>query len=231
MCSGIIPVKITTLIRAFLKRQKICHNKKLNADKSKRNVGVEEYKIWDEEEFEKFSSVIDDPIYKTFFTYLFYTGRRKGEVMALSPRDIHKNSALYNKSITTKGEDRNNSWEITTTKTGKGGEIIICPKVTEALEKYKKTPYYNESNKFLFGGDRPLPMSTVTKRFDYYKKLAGVSDIRIHDLRHSFVSMVIHKGAKPTAVANLISDRLEQVLKTYAHLYPDDVESIIGSIK
>ena len=63
-----------------------------------------------------------------------------------------------------------------------------------------------------------------------YIKKSGVKQIRIHDLRHSFVSMIIHMGANILLVADLIGDTVEQVTKTYGHLYEHDKISIIKSI-
>ena len=62
-------------------------------------------------------------------------------------------------------------------------------------------------------------------------KLSGVPRITIHGLRHSFVSMLIHHGANLTVVADLINDTLEQVTKTYAHMYDSDKLSVLNSIK
>lgn len=60
--------------------------------------------------------------------------------------------------------------------------------------------------------------------------MAGVKRIRVHDLRHSFVSMLIHLGANYTVVADLISDTPEQVTKTYGHMYDEDKLSIISRL-
>ena len=40
------------------------------------------------EDFNKFMSVIEDNLWKTFFTTLYYTGMRKGEIQALTWNDI-----------------------------------------------------------------------------------------------------------------------------------------------
>lgn len=53
----------------------------------------------------------------------------------------------------------------------------------------------------------------------------------MHDLRHSFVSMLIHLGANFMVVADLIGDTLEQVTKTYAHMYEEDKQNIISLIR
>lgn len=57
-----------------------------------------------------------------------------------------------------------------------------------------------------------------------------VSRQAIHDLRHSFVSMLIHLGANLMVVADLIGDTVEQVTKTYGHLYESDKREIISKL-
>ena len=94
-----------------------------------------------------------------------------------------------------------------------------------ALGKYQRY----EGN-FYFGGNAPLTDNTLRRAFNLYAEKAGVKQIRIHDLRHSFVSMLIHLGANLTVVADLIGDTLAQVTKTYAHLYEEDKHKIIEKI-
>lgn len=180
--------------------------------------------IWDEEEFQTFLSVVDDPMYKTLFLVLYYTGRRIGEVFALSPNDVlyDKCQIRFNHSITRKTE--NAAYKVTSTKTGKKQTVDVSPKVIAALRDYQpQTP-------FLFGGEHPLSDKTVRNRFYDYTERAGVKKIRLHDLRHSFVSLCIHHMANLKVVAELIGDTLEQVTKTYAHLYASDTKKVVESI-
>ena len=52
----------------------------------------------------------------------------------------------------------------------------------------------------------------------------------MHDLRHSFVSMLIHLGANFMVVADLIGDTVEQVTQTYGHVYDSDKFKIIAML-
>ena len=56
------------------------------------------------EEFNKFLEVIDEQLWRTLFTVLFYCGLRQGELMALTWNDIDlDNKTIYiNKTLTTK---------------------------------------------------------------------------------------------------------------------------------
>ena len=191
------------------------------------------YDIWTEEQFRQFVSVIDDDTLKAFFSLLFYTGKRKGEIMALSPSDVHEHSLSITKTLTRKSNRRKEgeSYAVSTTKADKEDLLPICPAAEKALNEYMKTDSYDSNSRFLFGGDKPIHESTLSYAFKRYTKKAGLPEIRIHDLRHSFVSMLLHHGANFTVVADLINDTLEQVTKTYAHMYDADRISVLSSIK
>jgi site-specific recombinase XerD len=87
-----------------------------------------------------------------------------------------------------------------------------------------------KEGKFYFGGKEPLAPTSVTRAFNRYTEIAGLPRIRIHDFRHSFVSMLIHLGANLMVVADLISDNVEQVTKTYGHMYEQDKLDIVSRI-
>ena len=197
----------------------------LQIKKPKRRTPKTEMQFWTRQEFDKFIKVVDNPTYKTLFTMLFFTGRRKGEVLALSPSDITDKGIRFNKSITRKTMD-DSTYKVTSTKTEKMGITPICEPLKEELKKYT-VPH----GEFFFGGNRPIADNSLTRLFDLYCKKAEVKRIRIHDLRHSYVSMLIHLNAPLPLVADLIGDTLQQVTQTYAHLYDTDRQEILAKIK
>ena len=189
----------------------------------KKRTAKTEMLFWQREEFEKFIAVVDDPMYHAFFTMLFYTGRRKGEILALTPADVKSDKIIFNKSLTQKTLN-NAPYKITSTKSDKVYSTPICDTLAKELKQYvPNEPFY-------FGGVSPVPAETLRRKFDMYIKKAEVKRIRIHDLRHSFVSMIIHLGANFTVVADLIGDTVEQVTKTYGHMYEEDKISVIRRI-
>ena len=189
----------------------------------KKRVQKTEMKFWTKEQFEQFLSVADDPRYRAYFAVLFYTGRRKGEVLALLAEDIKPDRISFTKTYSRKTHD-GSAYSITNTKNEKKAATPICEPLKQILTDYQgETPYY-------FGGERPFSENAVRNKFLKYCKEAGLEPIRIHDLRHSFVSMLIHLGANMMIVADLIGDTVEQVMKTYGHLYEEDKLDIISRI-
>lgn len=199
-------------------------NNLVDVTKPKRRASSSEMQIWTRDEFELFINEVEDPMWHCFFTLLFFTGRRKGEILALTKEDIQGKNIRINKSLTRKTID-GSPYKITTTKADKKQLIPMCEIVSKELEAYKgEAPFF-------FGGDKPLAENTVTRVFQKYAAAAGLNQIRIHDLRHSYVSMLIHLGANFMVVADLIGDTVEQVTKTYAHMYESDKLAVIAKIK
>ena len=220
--------KIRMAFSSFLtwcaERYEYCTNHFLNIKKPKKRVSKTEMQFWTREEFEQFISVVDNPTYKTLFAMLFYTGRRKGEVLALSYNDVKENEIIFNKSLTRKTLD-GSFYNITSTKAEKKATTIICKPLKEILNTYNKP-----NGEFFFGDKKPIAENTLTRAFDRYCDIAKVKRIRLHDLRHSFVSMIISLGANVMVVADLIGDKTEQIFETYGHLYTDDKAKIMSKI-
>ena len=51
-------------------------------------------------------------------------------------------------------------------------------------------------------------------------KKAGVKRIRIHDLRHSHVSLLIEMGFSALAIADRVGHESVNITYKYAHLFP-----------
>lgn len=219
-------VKIRGFMHTFLgwveERYNYTNNLKFIKRPTRRQPKTE-MQFWTRDQFEQFLAVVDNDTYKALFTFLFYTGRRKGEVFALSPADVKGDKVRFNKSVTRR-TFRKGAWEITSTKEEKTCTIPVCKPVQDIIKTY--TP--PKDGKFYFGGAQPLAPTTVTRYFEKYTEKAGLPKIRVHDLRHSFVSMCIHKNINYMVIASLISDEPEQIMRTYGHLYLSDLTQAIS---
>jgi integrase len=199
-------------------------NKLKTVKKPQKRQSKKKMQFWTREQFDKFISIVDDPTYHALFTFMFFTGRRKGELFALTPSDVQKDKINFDKSLSRKTLTEA-TYEITTTKEDKEQLIPVCDVVQKEIKAYKA------KGKFYFGGDKPLGDNTVRRKFIEYTDKAGLPRIRIHDLRHSFASMLIHLGASTFCVAELLGDEVMQINQTYGHLYQQDKLDIISKIR
>lgn len=181
-------------------------------------------RIWTKTEFNKFLTAVTNPQYRALFATLFYTGRRKGEVLALTPSDFLSDCIIFNKTYTRRTID-GSPYKITSTKNNKVSISYICTPLKEILANY------TFQSPFVFGGQHPINEARVNTVFYAAIAKSGVKPIRVHDLRHSFVSMCIHLGANSYVIADLIGDSVSQILSTYGHFYEDDKRSIINRIE
>ena len=163
---------------------------KSNPARQAGGMGKEEIKemlFWTKEEYKRFSeAVMDKPQSFYAFEMLYWTGARLGEVLALTAEDFDfvKNTVRINKSYQRlEGKDL-----ITTPKTPKSNRVIKMPKfLVEEIKEYIS---------ILYGYKKTDRLFQVTKSFLHHEmergcKLSGVKKIRIHDLRHSHISLLI----------------------------------------
>lgn len=190
-----------------------------------------EMKFWTREQFAAFIAKVDDPVREAFFRTLYITGCRRGEANALTWEDINldEGTIRINKSLTHK--TRNAPYKITTPKNASSNRTLQIPNsFCRFLADYKKAlADRNELGAFVFGGNKPLPASTVDHCFRRACSEADVPVIRIHDLRHSCASLLISRGVSIVAVGRYLGHtNIQQTLNTYSHMMPDDQLQILN---
>lgn len=195
------------------------------------------------DDFNKFISVIDSSLWKTFFMFLFLTGCRKGEVQALTWEDIdfEKNTIHIYKTLSVKTMDH---FLITNTKNKLNRSIKINNSLREQLLNYKEEmKEYSDFNEkwFVFGNTRFLAQTTIDNNKHLYFAKAGVPEITIHEFRHSHVSLLINEYVRKSKNNNMkidmakfflmMSERLGHSInvmqKTYMHLFPSIQDEIV----
>lgn len=98
-------------------------------------------------------------------------------------------------------------------------------------EYYKKNyPNYNEDF-FLFGGNKPISTTTLERKKNEYCKLAGVKQIRIHDLRHSHATILYNKKVKVKTIQERLGHAdISTTLNTYVHTDIKEQKRLIKKI-
>ena len=182
------------------------------------NMGSEQPKemlFWTKEEYLKFiDAMMDKPLSYYAFEMLYWCGIREGELLALTPADFDfQNSTVrINKSYQRlHGED-----VITSPKTKKSNRTIKMPQfLCEEMQDYLG---------MLYGLKKKDRIFTVTKSYLHHEmdrgsKAAGVKRIRIHDLRHSHISLLIDMGFSAVAIADRVGHESIEITYRYAHLF------------
>lgn len=184
------------------------------------NMGKEDTKemlFWTKEEYLQFSQAIMDKeeVYHAF-EMLYWCGLRMGELLALTREDfdLQKSTVRINKSF----QRINRHDVITDPKTKRSNRVVQMPYfLTEEMEDYFTRLYDLKDTDRIF----TISKSGLHHEMDRGCKISGVKRIRIHDLRHSHVSLLINMGFNAVDIANRVGHESVKITYRYAHMFPN----------
>lgn len=175
-----------------------------------------EMSIWTADQFETFISFEKNRGMKLAFDILFFTGMRVGEMLALTPADIlpDRNIDINKNYAVVEGEEM-----FLVPKTEKSKRKVKIPEfLYEEIYDYIDLMYHIEPEERIFY----FTKGGIEKEFQRITEKSGLPRIRLHDLRHSHASFLIHKGISPIEIARRLGhESVKTTLDTYGHLYPD----------
>lgn len=159
------------------------------------------------------------------FELLYWTGIRCGELLALTPSDFMLESSRLriNKSYQSlRGVDT-----VTDPKTPKSVRTIVMPAfLRDEMAGFIEMRDDVALDERLFA---------VTKHFLAHEmergcKASGVKRIRIHDIRHSHVSLLIEMGFSALAIAGRMGHEAVDITYRYAHLFPTKQDEMAAAL-
>ena len=172
--------------------------------------------FWTKDEYIKFTEYTrSKPKIYIAFEILYWCGIRIGELLALTPADFDFNKSTV--SITKTYQRIKSKDVVTTPKTVKSNRIIKMPDfLNQEVQDYIKILYGIKST------DRIFQISKNYLRYEMIKgaETQGLKQIRIHDLRHSHVSLLIEMGFSAVAIAERVGHESIDITYRYAHLFP-----------
>lgn len=186
----------------------------------------DEMKFWTLEEYQKVrDAAMESPVYYYAFEVLYWTGMREGEMLALTGNDVNfeTNSIRISKTY-----HRSHDKDIVTPpKTSNSNRVVSVPAfLTAEIEEYITQIYDYDPSDRLF----KLPKSSLTRQLDNFARKAGVPEIRVHDLRHSHVSLLINNGYNAVAIAKRVGHKSIDITYRYSHLFPHVQETIATTL-
>jgi integrase len=164
------------------------------------------------------------PIYYTALS----TGLRQAELLGLRWRDIDLD--LCSISVSQVLYMSHGKCTFTQPKTEHSRrQVSMTPKLAIFLRTYKKERelLYLDMDRILSLDDLvftsitldPLGASVLSHDFQRVAKRAGISGVRFHDLRHTFASLMLLRGAKPKVISEALGhSSVAFTMDVYSHI-------------
>lgn len=231
---------VSKIFEYAVKKEYLARNpvKKVVRIKRPHEVVKKKMNFWEPEEYAAFIKHVDNPLYKAYFEFSYFMGCRRGEIIALQWKDINFKTGIVDIYKTCNQTPENDEkYILTSPKTKNSTRSIKMPsnllKTMQELKKVRANMYYYNEDWFVFGADTPLAETTLQRYFNLYLdkgNYIGYKRITLHGFRHSHVSFLINKGANVKAIADRVGDTVDQVLKTYSHLFQKTEDELIAII-
>lgn len=141
-----------------------------------------------------------NPLLAPIISLLILTGARKSEVLNARWEDFD----LSRKR-----------WRIPLSKSGKARHVPLSDGAIKILDGVPRL----EGSVYVFPNpDTGEPFTSVYRSWFTARRNAGLDDVRIHDLRHSFASFLVNSGRSLYEVQKLLGHTQIKTTQRYAHL-------------
>ena len=149
------------------------------------------------------------PHLRPLIAFAIDTGRRRSELLGLDWRNVDLKRGRITFTRTKNGEDRT----IRLTERARRVLLELGPKPSGPV--------------FTYAGRAIQGMKSA---FGTARRNAGIEDLRLHDLRHTFASRLVQQGVSIYEVMHLTGHKSVSMVQRYAHLAPDYQERAIAAL-
>ena len=169
--------------------------------------------------------------WRTIFHTLIWTGIRRSELLGLQWNDLDLDMALMTirRSLV---RLQNGTYVTDEPKTSSGARSLdLAPSTCILLKQHRADQERDvellgipsSQANFVFGhpDGTPRTPSTVTQQFRRIASRAGLSGVRLHDLRHTHASLMLQQGTDIKTISTRLGhSSVAFTMDTYAHLLP-----------
>lgn len=167
-----------------------------------------------------FQALADEPsqVMRDFFLVALLTGARRANVLAMRWIDINLDRA---------------EWRIPETKNGEPQTVTLTPEAVQILTARKTDRdalAVEDRSAFVFPSDRVENDAPITSPKGAWKRVlerAGLSNLRIHDLRRTLGSWQARTGASLVIVGKSLNHKSQDSTRIYAQLDLDPVRQSV----
>ena len=163
-------------------------------------------------EIERFFEALNesgDSVSKNAIIMMLYTGARKGNVYRMKWDEIDMDAKI---------------WKIPRTKTSKNETIPLADSAIELL-KYIQSSYADEIYVFPSETSASGHIEDVKSVWNTLKNKAQISNIRLHDLRHTLATYMVAQGANPFMVQRALTHKSIKSTQVYVNLGVEHLRS------
>jgi integrase len=180
-----------------------------------------------EQEFVRLWSVLDsdrDQCASTIIKLLMLTGARRGEVLAMKWSDLDLSGSEPNWTLRS-GEQKG--------ERGKRSDFIrpLGREASDLLNQWRQS-HIITSLHWVFPSERKTGAyrSEIKFAWNRIRNAAGIKDVRIHDLRHTYASFAINAGVPLEAIGATLGHKDLRTTMRYAHLTDKTMRSTVDAV-
>ena len=137
---------------------------------------------------------------------LMFTGARLGEILTLKWEHVDFERQLL---------------DLPDSKTGRKRIFLAAP----ALQLLADLPQIEGNPHVIVGGKPGAHLVNLQKPWGRVRKAAGLPELRLHDLRHSFASIAAASGLSLPVIGKLLGHTKSVTTERYAHLAADPLRA------
>ncbi len=159
------------------------------------------------------------PYLADYIVLSLHTGCRKQELLGLEWDRVDLREGLI-------------SLEACHTKTAKRRSVPLNHYAREAIiNRARFRAEHCPDSKWVFASSRGERIGDVKKSFATACKRTGISDFRMHDMRHTCAAWLVSSGVSLIEVRDLLGHSTIKMTERYAHLAPENLRKAVTSLE
>ena len=233
---GLAPATVAKAVQVFNKAMRAAlEDRLISANPVERlpvpRIEREEMRFLTPNELWRLADAIDER-YRSFVVLAGFSGMRLGELLALRWENV--NLLRRQVAVTDTLTDLAGELSFGPPKTRASVRIVTVPEfVCEELSRIAVSPVDPLDLVFTSPDGHPVRATLFRRRFwNPAVEGAGLAPLRIHDLRHTAVSLWIAAGANPKQIATRAGHTsVSVVLDRYGHLLPQHDDELMQALE
>ena len=144
---------------------------------------------------------------------MLLTGCRRGEALAARWAEFDLDNRIWIKPSAH-------------TKQRRLHRAVLSKPAADLLRSLRETA----TTEYVFPGASGRPLTDVKRTWQTVRVAAGLADVRLHDLRHTYASFLASSGHSLLTIGKMLGHTQTQTTARYAHLFDDPLREAADSV-